>query len=228
MVFLFHFLKKEGKTMGMRKSIVLALIFTLFLIWTILPRQVFAQTRARTESGIEVILYPDGTWKYAKEPKGRPSSITKYSKPGLANKFYKTGRGDFGVWYNESKWRPAKKLDDQERFQFQLIGEDGYAMVIAEGAEMPTTSLKELALDNARNAGQDVTLIFEEKRIVNGHEILCLKITGKIKQVPFIYYGYYYGGKEGTIQVITFTTQNLFKKYEEEFTNFLNGLVISP
>ena len=214
--------------MRMRKSVVLALIFTLFFIWTLLPRQVFAQTHARTESGIEVILYPDGTWKYAKEPTGRPSSMVKYSKPSSANKLFKTERGDFGVWYNESKWRKSGKPSDEGKINFHIIGEDGYAMVIAEGIEIPTSSLKEIALETAQEAGADFEVILEEKRVVNGREILCLKIDATIKQIPFIYYGYYYGGKEGTIQVVTYTGKNLFKKYEHEFTNFLNGFVISP
>jgi hypothetical protein len=213
---------------SMRKSVALAVIFTLFFIWTVLPRQVFAQSRARTESGVEVILYPDGTWKYAKEPIGKPSSFVKYGRPSSANKLYKTERGNFGVWYDEKKWKPAKKPDEERRWIFTLIGEDGYAMVMAEGMEIPTTSLKEIALENATKAGQDVTLIFEENRIVNGHKILCLKINGKMNNVPFIYYGYYYGGEEGAIQIVTFTGQKLFKKYEQEFTIFLNGLVISP
>jgi len=45
-------------------------------------------------------------------------------------------------------------------------------------------------------------------------------------KIPITQYGYHYGGKEGTITVFTFTRQNLFAKYKEEFTNFLNGLVV--
>lgn len=63
-------------------------------------------------------------------------------------------------------------------------------------------------------------------RVVNGIETLCLQIEGTITKIPITQYGYYYGGKEGTIQVITFTRQNLFSIYREEFTNFLNGLVV--
>jgi hypothetical protein len=39
-------------------------------------------------------------------------------------------------------------------------------------------------------------------------------------------YGYYYGGKEGAIQVICFTGQNLFGKYERDLTELLDGFVI--
>src|SRR4030042_5344352 len=137
----FRFLSEEDKTMGMRKSVVLALILALFSAWAGLSRQALAQTRARTEMGKEVILYPDGTWKYSTETRGGPSSGVIYSKPRPANKFLKTQRGNFGVWYDGGKWK-AGKPDDEGKVIFVLIGEDGYAMVIAEGMTIPTTSLK--------------------------------------------------------------------------------------
>lgn len=56
--------------------------------------------------------------------------------------------------------------------------------------------------------------------------LLCMKIEGTVKGIPFRYYGYYYGGKQGTIQILTFTGQTLFEKYEHDFTDFLNGLEI--
>lgn len=216
--------------MRMKKSVVLPLILSLFFMWTFLSQQVSAQTRARTESGKEVILYPDGTWKYAKEPESKPSSMVGYNKLSSANKLFKPARGEFGIWYNESKWRRVRVENEREegKVTFYLIGEDGYAMVISEGIEMPTSYLKEVVLGNARNAGADFEIILEEKRIVNDREVLCLQMAGTIMQVPFVYYGYFHSGKEGTIQVITYTGKNLLKKYEQEFTDFLNGLVISP
>jgi hypothetical protein len=212
----------------MKKSVLLVFILTLSFVWSYLSCQTFAQTRARTETGKEVILYPDGTWKYITESTIRPSQKVSYIKPPSATKFIKTERGNFGVWYDESKWKKAGKPDPEGKLYFQLIGEDGYVMVIAEGIEMPITTLKEVVLENAQKAAEDARIILEEKRVVNGREILCLRINGTLKQVPFAYYGYYYGGKEGTIQVITYTSQNLLKKYEQVFTEFLNGLVISP
>jgi hypothetical protein len=188
-----------------KKSVVFALIPTLFFVWTVLCGQVFAQTRARTDSGTEVILYPDGTWKYATGLAVRSSPTVKYSKPISSKTFLKTERGDFGVWYNGSKWKKSAKTDVEGKVNFNLVGEDGYAMVIPEGMEIPTGSLKEAALENAREAGAEVKVSLEEMRVVNGREILCLKLEGTVKQIPFVYYGYYYGGEEGAIQVVTYT-----------------------
>jgi hypothetical protein len=194
----YSILAEGDKTMKTRRSVVLALIPTLFFIWTFLPRQVFAQT------GV--------------------------SKSSSSNRLFKTEIGAFGVWYDQTKWKQSQAPDAKGKVVFQLIGEAANAVVYGEGTEVPISFVKEIVLNNFQKLNEDVKVILEEKRVVNGREILCLKVEGKSKQIPIpiISYGYYYGGKEGTIQVITFTGKNLFGKYEGELTNFLNGLVIQP
>ena len=61
---------------------------------------------------------------------------------------------------------------------------------------------------------------------MNGRELTSLKFNATVKGIQLTYYGYYYGGKEGTIQVLCYTGQSLFDKYERDFTEFLDGLVV--
>ena len=192
-----------------------------------LPHQTLAQnaTRARTETGKDVLLYPDGTWKYAPEASS-PKTNSSYNKGTAATTSYKPERGDFLIWYNPAKWRLEKSRTPDEMGHFSLIGTDGYAMIVSEGLPIPTESLKRIALDNAKDAAPDARIVSEETRVVNGKEITCLVMEGTIEKIPFTYYGYYYGGKQGTIQVLTFTGQALFAKYKDDFTEFLNGLEI--
>jgi hypothetical protein len=69
----------------------------------------------------------------------------------------------------------------------------------------------------------DVKIVFEEKRVVKGKELVCLKLAGTLQNTPFIYYGYYYGGSEGTLQVVTATASNIFDEFKQDFDDFLNG-----
>ncbi len=202
---------------------LLALAFLSFFLGS----QVLAQSviRARTETGKDVILYPDGTWKYPPE-ESQPKHDSNYSKPASSRASYKPERGDFVIWYDEAKWRLQPRREADARAHFSLVGTDGYAMIISEGLPIPLESLKRIALDNAKEAAPDAKLVSEERRIVNGKELLCLVFEGTIQQIPFTYYGYYYGGKQGAIQVLTFTGQSLFAKYKKDFTDFLNGLEI--
>ena len=183
--------------------------------------------RARTETGKDVILLPDGTWKYVAESKTSTPSIGSYTKPPSAKTLFKPKRGNFGVWHDETKWTVSQSNSaDTVKTQFNLVDGDGYALVVAEGIPIPITALKKIVLDNAKNAAPDTRLIAEETRVVNGREVLMLKFEGTTQEIPFRYLGYYYGGKQGNIQVLTFTAQSLFEKYEKDFIDFLNGLEV--
>ena len=62
--------------------------------------------------------------------------------------------------------------------------------------------------------------------MVNGKQVMVLMFEGTIQKIPFSYYGYYYSGKQGAIQLVGFTAQSVFPKYEAEFTKFLDGLEV--
>ncbi len=202
-------------------------LLSLTCLCCLLNGRALAQTatHARTDTGKDVILYPDGTWKFAPE-EAPPKGDSSYGKSASALKAYKPQRGDFTIWYDETKWQLEVRRNDDGNGHLRLLGTDGYAMVISEGLFIPIASLKKIALDNARAAAPDSRVVSEETRTVNGKEVLCLVIEGTVEQIPFTYYGYYYGGKQGTIQLITFTGQSLFAKYKKDFTDFLNGLEI--
>jgi len=204
----------------------LSLAFASLLLISIFG-QALAQspTKARTENGKEVILYPDGTWKYAPEETA-PKPKSAYARPASAQASYKPDRGDFVIWYDETKWQVERRRADDENGNLRLLHSDGYAVVVSEGIPIPLSTLKQVAIDNARAAAADARIVSEETRLVNGKEVLVIVMDGTVKEIPFRYYGYYYSGKQGTIQFLTFTGQSLFEKYKAEFTNLLNGLEI--
>lgn len=105
---------------------------------------------------------------------------------------------------------------------------DGYAMVIAERVEIPVDQLKRIALSNARDASTDARIVEEERRTVNGANVLMLRLEGTMHGIKFTFLGYYYGGPAGTVQVITYTGQNLFGEYRSDFEDFLNGFEVAP
>jgi len=53
------------------------------------------------------------------------------------------------------------------------------------------------------------------------------KIEGTIQSIPFKYYGYYWSGKSGTVQFLTYTAQNLFDEALPDFSELLNGFVVT-
>jgi len=187
---------------------------------------------ATTDDGRKILVYPDGTWKPADEvrPGGSPGSnnpsVTNNPPAGNAKVFEKAPQGLFGVWVDEQKWTKTQSDNPAIKTTFIHKGEDSYAMIIGERVQLSLNVLKKAAMTNAKKVAPDATVIFEERRLVNGRQVLCLEITGTLQQTAFIYYGYYYGGPEGTLQVICYTTPNLFDQYKSDFDEFLSGIQI--
>lgn len=189
------------------------------------------QTKAVTENGDEVLLYDDGTWKRAdggsdleETPiKTNPSTFT---KAGSSSFLLKSSKFNVGFWLNSKKWKFEKgKSNDDAEYELQLKNGDLYAMIIAEGMQIPLETLKKIAIENGRAAAPDLAIENEEYRTVNGIKVLHLQMTGSMQGMKFFYYGYYYSNANGTVQFITYSSQNLLKTYQADAEELLNGLV---
>ena len=189
-----------------------------------------AQQKAITEMGQEVILYDDGTWVYQDkeeaELKEIPLNEKSFEKAEKATFQLKSKNLNVGVWINPKVWsfQNATENPDAE-YEFQLRGEDLYAMLISEKVEIPLDALRKIAIDNGRSVAPDLKVVKEEYRMVNGIKVLLLEMHGTMQGIKFAYYGYYYSNERGTVQLITYTSQNLLKTYRKECNAFLNGLV---
>ena len=200
----------------------------LFLILIPVEGLCFSQDiSATTEDGRKVILKKDGTWKfYSASKPSLGNTRNSFQKPEESTSVVKLKGDKFHIWYNPSKWHQNNSADSSKP-TFEHKDGDIYAMVIAERFAMTPEALKEFAIKNAQSAAPDIRVTHEENRIVNGKKILCMTMEGTIKGIQFIYYGYYYAGKAGIVQLITYTSPNLYSEYESEMTGFLNGLVVN-
>ena len=133
--------------------------------------------------------------------------------------------GSTRLSYDPTRWTQEPSTD-RTKMTFQHADGDGYALVIRERLQMSLDALKEIALNNAMQAAPDAKIVFEEPRVVNGTKVLCLVIEGTTSGIAFTYYGYYYSGKSGIVQIVTYTGQNLFEEYKPDFEDFLNGFEV--
>ena len=81
--------------------------------------------------------------------------------------------------------------------------------------------------DPTKISFRHVKVTFEEQRRVNDVDVLAMQMEGTIQGIPFTYYGYYFSGPQGSVQLLTYTGSNLFAEYKPEFEDFLNGLTPS-
>ena len=189
-----------------------------------------AQINAITETGDEVILFNDGTWKYLNDSIMENSVIPTNDKEFLKDKhstfLVKSKKLNIGIWINPKSWSFSKGTDnDAYEFQFQKNGDDLYGMLISEKTQIPIETLKRIAIKNAKDVAPDIKVIKEEYRTVNGVKVYMMQMSGTIQGIRFTYYGYYYSNSNGTIQLLTYTGENLFDDYLNDIEIFLNGLV---
>lgn len=203
---------------------------TLVALFTLASFASIAQKKAVTETGEEVILNENGTWKYLNEGATAKTEIPmndqKFEKPGKATFLVKSVRTNAGVWIDPSKWSFTKESNNPDvEYQFRAKGGDAYGMLIAEKISIPLENLKKLAFANAQKAAPDIKITKEEYRTVNNNKVLMMEMNGTIQGINFIYSSYYFSNEKGSIQLITFTSANLFGELSKEMGELLNGLI---
>ena len=189
-----------------------------------------AQQNAITETGEEVTLFEDGTWKYQNEDllleKEIPTNPKKFKKDEKSTFLLKSKKLNVGFWLNPKMWSFKKATDNLEaEYELNLKDGDLYGMIISEKVEIPLESLKVIAFENAKAVAPDLKIVKEEYRIVNGLKVLLLQMDGTMQGIKFSYYGYYFSSINGSIQFITYTSQNLIDSFRPECEKLLNGIV---
>ncbi|HEY8935613.1 MAG TPA: hypothetical protein VIM65_10355 [Cyclobacteriaceae bacterium] len=202
-----------------------SIVTSLFILLNTLC---FAQITAITSKGDEVVLYDNGTWKYAgKEAPSKPieENKTPFVKSKDATFPLQSKTVSATVNIDPKKWTFKKGEEGAaSEYQFQMKASDAYAMLITERIEIPIESLKQIAIDNAKNVAPDIEVVKQDYRMVNGTKVLFMQMNGTIQGIKFSYLGYYYSNPAGTVQFITYTAQNLLPDYQGELMTLLNGI----
>ena len=188
-----------------------------------------AQQKAVTETGEEVVLFMDGTWKYLDEGdlliKEIPTNSKTFRKDRESTFLLESSKFNVGFYINPKIWSFKKATNNEDaEYELQLKGGDLYGVVISEKLEIPLESFKSIALENAKSVAPDIKIVKEEYRTVNGLKVLCLQMNGTMQGIKVSYYGYYFSNTNGTVQFLTYTSQNLLDSYRPEIENLLNGL----
>lgn len=205
------------------------LIFTSFLI--LLTTASGAQQRAVTETGDQVILYKDGRWIYADKDSVKTDDIPlnnkSFGKSKTASFLVKSKRINIGCWIDPKVWKfRAAETPSAAEFEFDHVNGSLYGLIISENLDIPTESLANLAVNNAREAAPDIKVTAKEYRIVNGTKVLMLRMAGTIEDIRFSYYGYYYAADGGAMQFLVYSSDTFMDENIDTVEQLLNGLVV--
>lgn len=201
------------------------------LLIVLLATTSYASQKAITDTGEEIVIYNDGTWKSLSnmEQKAGVIQFNKkiFNKPKDSSFLLKSTTNKSAFWINVKKWSFSKTAKDTEaaEYEFQLKGKDLYGMAITEEIEIPIQSLPDVALSNAQEVAPDIKILKKEYRIVNGKKVIYMEMGGTVQGMKITYLGHYYSDAYGTTQFLVYTAPNLVGKYKPEIDRFLNGLV---
>jgi hypothetical protein len=149
-----------------------------------------------------------------------------YSRTPSATTRFKTSVGDFSIWVDETKWKLTKNSTPNV-LQFYSVNGEMMAGIQTAKIGMPTDVLIETVIKHSMESDPNSRIRLRDRRIVNGHEVAALGVSGTFLGVRGRCLDYSHGGTSGTIQAIVVTAENAFDRNLTQITDFLNGLEIS-
>jgi hypothetical protein len=136
--------------------------------------------------------------------------------------------GKFLVRFDPDKWKLDKENTVSVLDDVQYVSGDVWLRIIAEEIELSYETLLEVIVSNAREADPSAKLTNSGFRDVNGKRIMWARIDAKVSGIPIIYYSHIYTGPEGTVQLIGYTTQNIFEKRVEKIEEVIASFIVQP
>jgi len=109
-----------------------------------------------------------------------------------------------------NNWTSKRAYQDFDSLNFYR---SLYVGVIAEESNLgsPQTIAK-IARDKIKGVGTDIHWTEPESLSLDGRDWLQFTVDCKLEKIPISYQFYVYAGREGTFQVIGWTTQDLFNR----------------
>jgi hypothetical protein len=186
--------------------------------------------KAISESGKEIVLFDDGTWRFAHDSDARTlETITtnpkSFSKSAELVKPAHSTKVNMVVYYDPAKWKAApNRLHNMEYFftgQHNMFGS-----LTTEKTQVPNLRIvKDLIVANVQQSVDYFRLKESEYRKVNGKTMLYMRYIANLRGLDFEYAGYYYITKMGFAMLVGYSMQNDFERNLPELQKFLNGFV---
>src|SRR5258706_3472579 len=150
-----------------------------------------APVRATAEDGRRVLLLPDGTWKYEAATSTPAPAGAPRRKSAAATTKIEVPFGDATFWIDASKWK--EQSHDGGRMGLTHTNGKYFGLVVSEAlGAVPTSAMKTVALTNAKNLDPNARVVTEERRVVNGRDVVYLELGGTGQNIPFRFAGVYH------------------------------------
>lgn len=193
-----------------------------------------AQTKAITDEGKEVVLFPDKTWRYVNESDALVVENTNtnpdlFVKAAKASFLLKSTRLDAGLYVDTKIWKFQSGSNIGPFVDYILINCASPSVMgffSSETAPVQTlANLKDILLMTVEKRADYFRLVTSEYRTVNGLRVLYLEYMANLKGLDFTYIGNYYLTNEGYAAALGYTFTSNFDQHRGELTELINGIV---
>lgn len=133
--------------------------------------------------------------------------------------------GNFSVWIDNSKWKQTKSSKTGE-LTFSNTDGVSHAELMSQKIPLSTEVLKTATIANFRAVDPDAKVITQQNVKVNGKDLVMMELDFSVNHMPYRFFGYLFGGKSGSIQLMAFTFRDLYQEKLSQLREFANGLQI--
>ncbi len=201
----------------------------LCLVLYLLHGRLIAQIKAITDTGDEIILLDNKTWRFKNEKTNiSPTIKLNFSRGSNSTFLIKSKINGFGVYLNPKTYIFNRESDGKDaEFGFTSRKKNSWGLMINESIGVPLKSMRTVQIENLKEKATNIEVLKEEYIVVNGVEALHLRIKADVKELgdlSCIYCTYSTSTKDSTTQLTSFTTEINFKTCSEDMYELLNGL----
>jgi hypothetical protein len=131
-------------------------------------------------------------------------------------------QGRAEVRFDRLMWRPQVSSEPTTS-SFQHHTGDLHLQILSERLEVPLANMADVALANMTNGGaQNAKVVRRGYRNVNGQRMLFLELESTMTGVAFSFYGHYWSGPSGTVQIVGFAGRSLIGEYRGAIESFVS------
>ena len=197
----------------------------MYLFLYLLHGRLIAQIKAITDTGDEIILLDDKTWRYKIEKnKLDLNTNKKTSETNNSNQLIKSNIGDFGVSINPNTIKTnSYSFNKDAEFTFASKNGKFWALFMTEKISFPLKFLKDLKIKSMKDKIESFEILKEDERIVNGMKIMHVQLKGTSKNFNFVYCIYFASSESSTSQLFSYCLESDFENNRENMYKFLDG-----
>lgn len=166
-----------------------------------------------------------GQERSANESALRQPDGKQYRKSATATKAIPADFGDATLWLDPAKWVEYSREPGVVRYNHTNKHVLGWMLADRTGG-IRTSAMKDIVLRNAQRVDPNVRITLDDRRVVNGREVLYIEYLLTQNSIPIRFAGYYHGGLKTNLHVVSYCIAAEFETYQKDVDEFINGIDI--